>query len=91
MGLGFFVQQVAGRRYIYHDGDQGGFSAELLFDPAARKGAVLIVNTTDTGAPPAADPSRPQTNTEPDPTSDLRVALRETLLKSVFTAPQAKH
>jgi L-ascorbate metabolism protein UlaG (beta-lactamase superfamily) len=34
MGLGFFVVEHGGHRYIYHDGDQGGFSSELLIDPA---------------------------------------------------------
>jgi L-ascorbate metabolism protein UlaG (beta-lactamase superfamily) len=33
MGLGFFVVEHGGHRYIYHDGDQGGFSSELLIDP----------------------------------------------------------
>src|SRR5215469_18264536 len=33
MGLGFFVMETGGRRYIYHDGDQGGFSSELMIDP----------------------------------------------------------
>ena len=32
MGLGFFVMEAEGRRYIYHDGDQGGFSSELLVE-----------------------------------------------------------
>ena len=53
MGLGFFILNSKGHRYIYHDGDQGGFSSELLIDPADRCASILVVNTTDTGAPPA--------------------------------------
>ena len=83
MGLGFFVLKAGGRRYIYHDGDQGGFSSELLVDPSGRSASVMIVNTTDTGAP-ATDTLHPQSNTEPDPDSDLRLTLRNDLLAHVF-------
>jgi len=72
MGLGFFVVEVDGHRYIYHDGDQGGFSSELLIDPAGRSASILAVNTTDTGAPELAATLHPQSNTEPDPGTDLR-------------------
>lgn len=83
MGLGFFVLQVKGHRFIYHDGDQGGFSAELLVDPERRAASILAVNTTDTGKPsPAA--LHPQSNTEPEPGSDLRLTLRKDLIESVF-------
>ncbi len=85
MGLGFFVLEDGGHRYIYHDGDQGGFSSELLVDPAGRSASILAVNTTDTGAPePAA--LHPQSNTEPDPATDLRQALRTVLIETVFPA-----
>jgi CubicO group peptidase (beta-lactamase class C family) len=83
MGLGFFVLTTGGHRYIYHDGDQGGFSSELLIDPAGMSGSILAVNTTDTGAPPA-DSLHPQSNTEPDPRADLRQALRAVLVETVF-------
>ena len=83
MGLGFFVVEVKGHRYIYHDGDQGGFSSELMVDPAGHSASILAVNTTDTGAPGPAT-LHPQSNTEPDPTTDLRQALRATLIESVF-------
>jgi CubicO group peptidase (beta-lactamase class C family) len=83
MGLGFFVLEVSGHRYIYHDGDQGGFSSELLVDPNRHSASILVVNTTDTGAPPT-DTLHPQSNTEPDPGSDLRLALREELIAHVF-------
>jgi CubicO group peptidase (beta-lactamase class C family) len=86
MGLGFFIMEAEGRRYIYHDGDQGGFSSELLIDPAGRSVSILTVNTTDAGAPPAKDALHPEANTEPDPQTDLRQTLRAALLESVFPA-----
>ncbi len=83
MGLGFFVLQTDGHRYIYHDGDQGGFSSELLVDPDGHSASILMVNTTDTGTPPA-DTLHPQSNTEPDPETDLRLTLRNELITNVF-------
>ena len=85
MGLGFFVMETGGRRYIYHDGDQGGFSSELLIDPAGKSASILAVNTTDTGVPPA-DATHAVSNTEPDPHTDLRQTLRGMLMESVFPA-----
>jgi len=85
MGLGFFVLQVGGRRYIYHDGDQGGFSSELLVDAAGHSGSILAVNTTDTGAAAVAT-LHPESNTEPDPNTDLRLTLRNELIRNVFPA-----
>jgi CubicO group peptidase (beta-lactamase class C family) len=84
MGLGFFVFETDGHRYIYHDGDQGGFSAELLVDPAGRSASILAVNTADTGAPAAPTPLHSQSNTEPDPNTDLRLTLRNELIEDVF-------
>jgi len=86
MGLGFFVVEVSGHRYIYHDGDQGGFSSEMLIDPAGHSASILAVNTTDTGAPEPAATLHPQSNTEPDPGTDLRQTLRTVLIESVFPA-----
>lgn len=86
MGLGFFVMEAGGRRYVYHDGDQGGFSSELLIDPMGKSASLLAVNTTDTGAPPAKDALHPESNTEPDPQTDLRQTLRAVLIDSVFPA-----
>jgi CubicO group peptidase (beta-lactamase class C family) len=88
MGLGFFVFQSQGRRYVFHDGDQGGFSSELLVDPAGHSAAILAVNTTDTGVPPP-NAGHAVSNTEPDPHTDLRVALRRVLIETVFPV-QAK-
>ena len=86
MGLGFFVMEAEGRHYIYHDGDQGGFSSEVLIDPAGESASILAVNTTDTGAPPANDARHPESNTEPDPHTDLRQTLRAVLMEIVFPA-----
>jgi CubicO group peptidase (beta-lactamase class C family) len=84
MGLGFFVLTIDGHRFIYHDGDQGGFSSELLVDPARRAASILAVNTTDTGVPAPATTLHAQSNTEPDPNSDLRLTLRDELIGQVF-------
>lgn len=86
MGLGFFILNSDGRRYIYHDGDQGGFSSELLIDPTHHCASILVVNTTDTGAPPAAPELHPESNTEPDAGTDLRQTLRAVLIEQVFPA-----
>lgn len=83
MGLGFFVIEAEGHRYIYHDGDQGGFSSEFLIDPEGRSASILAVNTTDTGAP-TKQSSHPISNTEPNPRADLRVALRDELIDRFF-------
>jgi len=88
MGLGFFVVVVDGHRYVYHDGDQGGFSSELLIYPERKCAAILAVNTTDTGAPPT-DATHAVSNTEPDAHSDLRKALRAILIEKVFPAAAA--
>jgi len=84
MGLGFFVMEAGGHRYIYHDGDQGGFSSELLIDPEGRSGSILVVNTTDTGEAAATPELHPQSNTEPEPSADLRTVLRGVLLEKVY-------
>ncbi len=86
MGLGFFVVETGGHRYVYHDGDQGGFSAEMLIDPADHCASILVVNTTDTGAPAPTPELHPQSNTEPDAKTDLRQTLRGILIEQVFPA-----
>ncbi len=91
MGLGFFVAEFNGHRYVYHDGDQGGFSSELLIDPARRTASVMAVNTTDTGAPEPSATLHPQSNTEPDPNTDLRLTLRTALIETVFPSYSNKH
>lgn len=84
MGLGFFILNVDGHRYIYHDGDQGGFSSELLVDPERHVASILAVNTTDTGAPAPSTSLHPESNTEPDPGTDLRLTIRNDLIDHVF-------
>jgi CubicO group peptidase (beta-lactamase class C family) len=91
MGLGFFVMNLDGHLYVYHDGDQGGFSSEMLIDPARHTASILGVNTTDTGAPAPSATLHPQSNTEPEPGADLRLTLRHELIDHVFPAyPGAK-
>lgn len=84
MGLGFFVLNVGGQRFVYHDGDQGGFSSEMMIDPARHVASILVVNTTDAGAPAPSAAAHAEPNTEPEPRSDLRLALRYELIHSVF-------
>jgi CubicO group peptidase (beta-lactamase class C family) len=85
MGLGFFVLNLGGHGYVYHDGDQGGFSSEMLIDPARRAGSILVVNTTDTGAPAPAAALHPQSNTEPEAGTDLRITLRGEIIDHVLS------
>ena len=86
MGLGFFLLDSDGRKYVYHDGDQGGFSSELIVDPAGRSASILIVNTTDGGPQPSPASAHPQSNTQPEPTSDLRQSIRSLLIQQIFPA-----
>ncbi|HTW78821.1 MAG TPA: serine hydrolase domain-containing protein [Terracidiphilus sp.] len=90
MGLGFFVLNIEGHRYVYHDGDQGGFSSEIFIDPARHVAAVLAVNTTDTGGPAPSAALHPQSNTEPEPGADLRLTLRHELIENVFPSFEGK-
>jgi len=90
MGLGFFVLETNGHKYIYHDGDQGGFTLELMIDLQGRSASILASNTTDTGAPPA-DTTHAVSNTEPDPKTDLRQAVRGMLIEKVFPAYAGKN
>jgi CubicO group peptidase (beta-lactamase class C family) len=92
MGLGFFVLNLGGHGYVYHDGDQGGLSSEMLIDPARHAGSLLVVNTTDTGASAPATALHPQSNTEPDAGTDLRITLRGEIIDHVFSgfAPDGK-
>ena len=86
MGLGFFVLNVNGHRYVYHDGDQGGFTAELMIDPGRHSGSIVMSNTTDTGAP--TETTHVDPNAAPDPKTDLRMTLRDVLIRDVFPAVQ---
>ena len=84
MGLGFFVLNVGGHRYVYHDGDQGGFTAELMIDPDRHSGSIVMSNTTDTGAP--TETTHVDPNAAPDPKTDLRMTLRDVLIRDVYPA-----
>lgn len=84
MGLGFFVLNRDGHRYVYHDGDQGGFSSEMFIDPERHAASILAVNTTDTGVSAPSNALHPQSNTEPEPGTDLRLTLRQELIDHVF-------
>jgi len=84
MGLGFFVLQLNGHRYVYHDGDQGGFSSEMFIDPARHAASILVVNTTDIGGTTSAPALHAESNTEPEPGTDLRLTLRQELIDRVF-------
>ena len=53
--------------------------------PDSHAGSIVMSNTTDTGAPPS-DASHAQSNTEPDPKTDLRMQLREVLIKDVYSS-----
>ena len=72
MGLGFFVAEPGGHRYIYH-------------------ASILAVNTTNSGAQPPPATLHPQSNTEPDPNTDLRQTLRGVLIETVFPANAGKN
>lgn len=83
MGLGFFTLDTLGQRCIYHDGDQGGFSSEMFFDPQRGVGSLVMVNTTDEGAPQSGVPHA-EPNSSPDAGTDLRLVLRKDLIDEVF-------
>ena len=46
-GAWIFSIGLQGSSFVYHDGDQGGFSSEMLIDPAEHTASILAVNTTD--------------------------------------------
>lgn len=72
MGLGFFVYERAGRRYVGHTGSQKAFRSFFYIDPETGAGAVGVFNTV------AGEGSfRPDTE-------ELRVELREKLLDEIF-------
>jgi CubicO group peptidase (beta-lactamase class C family) len=45
VGLSFFVDNIDGRRYVGHNGDQNGFKAYLSLCPATRMASILAFNT----------------------------------------------
>jgi hypothetical protein len=58
--------------------------SELLVDPAGQTASILVGNTTDIGTSAPVATLHPQSNTEPDPTTDLRLTLRHELIENVF-------
>lgn len=54
VGLSFFVDDIGGRRYVGHNGDQNGFKAYMSLCPSTRTATLLAFNTetrpTVTGA-----------------------------------------
>jgi CubicO group peptidase (beta-lactamase class C family) len=44
-GLSFFVDDIEGRRYVGHNGDQNGFKVYLSLCPEARAASLLAFNT----------------------------------------------
>lgn len=58
MGLGFFIVDVEGRRFLGHTGTQAGYRSWVRFEPASRTGYVIVVNTSHLGSrdePPALE------------------------------------
>jgi CubicO group peptidase (beta-lactamase class C family) len=45
VGLSFFVDDIAGRRYVGHNGDQNGFKAYMSLCPETRMASLLVFNT----------------------------------------------
>ena len=45
VGLSFFVDDIGGRRYVGHNGDQNGFKAYMSLCPATRTASLLAFNT----------------------------------------------
>jgi CubicO group peptidase (beta-lactamase class C family) len=44
-GLSFFVDDIGGRRYVGHNGDQNGFKAYMSLCPETRTASLLAFNT----------------------------------------------
>jgi CubicO group peptidase (beta-lactamase class C family) len=45
VGLSFFIDDIAGLRYVGHNGDQNGFKSYLSLCPATRTASLLVFNT----------------------------------------------
>ena len=45
VGLSFFIDDIAGRRYVGHNGDQNGFKSYLNLCPSTRTASLLVFNT----------------------------------------------
>ncbi len=45
VGLSFFIDDIEGRRYVGHNGDQNGFRSHLSLCPSASTAIILVFNT----------------------------------------------
>jgi hypothetical protein len=45
VGLSFFVDDIEGRRYVGHNGDQNGFKVYMSLCPSTRTASLLAFNT----------------------------------------------
>jgi len=52
-GMGFFVSQYRGHKFVGHGGNLDGFSAELAFLPNDGMGVIVLTNLDGTGLPNA--------------------------------------
>lgn len=67
IGLIFFIDGTMSKTHLGHGGDQNGFVSYIDFDPAKRKGSIIVFNT---------NVSRRENSTEPDVYTKLRRAVR---------------
>ena len=47
LGLGWIIAAESDRRFVWHNGATGGYSAFIGFDPAAREGVVVLSNSAN--------------------------------------------
>lgn len=45
VGLSFFIEEIAGQRYVGHTGDQNAFHAFVQLSPSQRAASILVLNT----------------------------------------------
>jgi hypothetical protein len=55
-----------------------------MIDPDRHSASIVMSNTTDTGAP--TETTHVDPNAAPDPKTDLRMTLRDVLIRDVFPA-----
>ena len=74
MGLGFFLEDHGGRRFIAHSGGQNGFISHFWLDRASHKAAIIAFNTqTESTAKGDARNTRA-----------LDAAMRDAMVKFLF-------
>jgi CubicO group peptidase (beta-lactamase class C family) len=67
VGLIFFIDSTLSKTHLGHGGDQNGFISYIDFDPAKRKGSIVVFNT---------NVLRPENATDADIYTKLRRAVR---------------